>query len=49
MLDTKEQIADRMAIEQTHSWLYRCFPPRPTKCIVCGAHKSDTDLKRCLS
>lgn len=34
-------------IVQTHSWLYRCFPPRPTVCTACGASKEDFDLKPC--
>lgn len=45
----EKDMAARDAIEDTHSWVYRCFPPRPTTCALCRADRSDPDLKVCIS
>lgn len=40
---------ERGEVQDTHRWTYRCFPPGPTTCAVCGAAITDPDLKRCLT
>lgn len=43
----EKDMKERMHIEATHSWIYRCFPPGPTTCTMCGANRSDPDLREC--
>lgn len=47
-VDVLERYKERAAIEATHSWLFRCFPPQPTVCTICHAEKSDPDLQPCI-
>lgn len=37
----------RDEIDKTHSWVHKCFPPRPTTCFICGASRSDPNLQPC--
>lgn len=45
--EIEEAVKRRAEIERSHAWVYRCFPPRPTVCAICGADRSDPNLGYC--